>query len=79
MTTLLIADSIFQGHAMPAGHPERPERMRAIERALPRVSSTASAEKAATTASLDRATLAHPDEYVRIIAASAPAEGFRFP
>ncbi len=78
MTTLLIADSIFQGHAMPAGHPERPERMRAIERALAASEFDGLRREAAITAPLDRATLAHPDEYVRIIAASAPTEGFRF-
>ncbi len=63
---------------MPAGHPERPERMRAIERALAAREFEGLRREAATTAPLDRATLAHPDEYVRIIAASAPTEGFRF-
>lgn len=78
MTSLLITDSVFQGHTMPAGHPERPERLRAIERALAVPEFAALQREAATPAPLDVATLAHPDEYVRIIAASAPSEGFRF-
>ncbi|MCA3646229.1 MAG: histone deacetylase family protein [Methylobacterium sp.] len=78
MTTLLMTDSVFQGHAIPAGHPERPERLRAIERVLDSPEFATLRREAAITAPLDQATLAHPDEYVRIIAASAPAEGFRF-
>jgi acetoin utilization deacetylase AcuC-like enzyme len=78
MTTLLITDPVFQGHAMPAGHPERPERMRAIERALAGSAFDSLRREAAIAAPLETALLAHPDEYVRIIAASAPTEGFRF-
>ncbi|MCU0819310.1 MAG: histone deacetylase family protein [Beijerinckiaceae bacterium] len=78
MTTLLITDPVFQGHAMPAGHPERPERMRAIERALAGSEFDSLRREAAIAAPLETALLAHPDEYVRIIAASAPTEGFRF-
>lgn len=78
MTSLLITDSIFQGHLMPAVHPERPERLRAIDRALAAPDFDLLRREAAIAAPLDTATLAHPDEYVRIIAASAPSEGFRF-
>lgn len=63
---------------MPAGHPERPERMRAIERALAGSEFDSLRREAAIAAPLETALLAHPDEYVRIIAASAPTEGFRF-
>ena len=34
MTTLLVTDPIFLEHLVPAGHPERPDRLRAITRAL---------------------------------------------
>lgn len=77
MTTLLITDSIFQGHAMPAGHPERPERLVAINRALDRPEFQALRREKAVVAPLDRARLAHPDDYVELIAAAAPREGFR--
>ncbi len=65
MTTLVITDSVFQGHTMPAGHPERPERVRAIDRALAAREFDSLRREAAVTAPLDRATLAHPDDYVR--------------
>ena len=34
MSTLLISDPVFLGHAVPAGHPERPDRIRAIDKVL---------------------------------------------
>ena len=34
MSTLLVSDPIFLEHLVPGGHPERPDRLRAIERAL---------------------------------------------
>jgi acetoin utilization deacetylase AcuC-like enzyme len=78
MTSLLIADPVFENHTMPAGHPERPERLRAIARALAAPEFSSLRREPAIAGSLDLATLAHPDDYVRLIAASAPTEGFRF-
>ncbi len=34
MTTLVIQDPVFRKHAVPPGHPERPERMDAVDTAL---------------------------------------------
>ncbi|MHA1157749.1 MAG: histone deacetylase family protein [Alphaproteobacteria bacterium] len=34
MTTLLIQDRVFRAHRVPQGHPERPERLAAIDTAL---------------------------------------------
>jgi acetoin utilization deacetylase AcuC-like enzyme len=34
VTTLLVADDLFLEHITPTGHPERPDRLRAIARAL---------------------------------------------
>lgn len=34
MTTLLVSDEIFLEHKVPEGHPERPDRLRAIDAAL---------------------------------------------
>jgi acetoin utilization deacetylase AcuC-like enzyme len=78
MTTLLVTDPVFLDHAMPAGHPERSERLRAIERALQGDRFAALDRRLAVKAPLERAMLAHPEDYVRAIAASAPTEGFRF-
>ena len=34
MATLLVSQRNFESHVTPAGHPERPDRIRAIEEAL---------------------------------------------
>ena len=34
MATLLLTHPVFTLHAPPPGHPERPDRMRAIEKVL---------------------------------------------
>ena len=34
MATLLVSQRNFESHETPAGHPERPDRIRAIEEAL---------------------------------------------
>ena len=34
MTTLLVSQRNFESHVTPTGHPERPDRIRAIEEAL---------------------------------------------
>ena len=37
MTVAWFAHAAFAGHRPPEGHPERPERMAAVEAALPRI------------------------------------------
>lgn len=78
MTTLLISDSIFLGHAMPAGHPERPDRLRAIEKALAEPQFAALRREGAIAGTLELAILAHPRGYVEGIARAAPATGFAY-
>jgi acetoin utilization deacetylase AcuC-like enzyme len=78
MTTLLITDSVFLDHLTPAGHPERPERLRAIGRALDDEAFAHLRREAAHQAPIEAAMLAHPEDYVRLIEGAAPAEGFRF-
>ena len=78
MTTLLISDPLFLDHAMPAGHPERPDRLRAVEKALSDPRFAPLHREGATAGALDLATLVHPEGYVREIAGHAPAEGFAF-
>ena len=36
MTTLLVSQRNFESHVTPSGHPERPDRLRAVEEALER-------------------------------------------
>ena len=78
MTTLLISDPVFLGHAMPAGHPERPDRLRAVERALGDPRFNALKREGAKVGDADLAMLAHPEAYVQSIVAAAPADGFAF-
>ncbi|MBN8532854.1 MAG: histone deacetylase family protein [Rhizobiales bacterium] len=78
MTTLLITDSVFLDHLTPAGHPERPERMRAIGRALDDVAFANLRRESAPPAPIEAAMLAHPEDYVRLIEGASPETGFRF-
>ena len=34
MATLLVSQRNFESHVTPTGHPERPDRLRAVEEAL---------------------------------------------
>lgn len=76
MTTLYVSHPSALEHAMPAGHPERPARIQAVERALERESFSALVRTLAPKAELSAAELAHPAEYVAAIAEAAPKEGF---
>ncbi len=76
MTTLYVSHPCALDHAMPEGHPERPARIQAVERALERESFAALVRCLAPRADLATAELAHPAEYVEMIASSAPEEGF---
>jgi len=75
MTTLLVSQRNFESHVTPTGHPERPDRIRAVDAAL-------SAEKFARLKRLDApsgdltlAELVHPGDYLRQLALARPAEG----
>ncbi len=78
MTTLLISDPLFLDHAMPAGHPERPDRLRAVERVLGDSRFAGLHREGATMGTLSLAELVHPAGYVEEIAGFAPAEGFSY-
>ena len=77
MTTLLVTHPCFVLHDTGEGHPERPDRMRAIDRAmahpafegLKRIDAPLRDDVEATIA------LAHPARYVAAIKAARPADG----
>ncbi|WP_133774693.1 histone deacetylase family protein [Enterovirga rhinocerotis] len=75
MTTILYQHSSSLQHEMPPGHPERPDRIRAIHHALSTEDFADLDRQAAPEASLEALTLAHPAEWVDAIVASAPAAG----
>lgn len=75
MSTLLITHPVFTAHAPPEGHPERPDRMRVIEKALAHeVFQGLRREEAEMGRGQDIA-LAHPESYIRHIERSSPDPG----
>jgi acetoin utilization deacetylase AcuC-like enzyme len=75
MPTLLITHPACLDHATPLGHPERADRLRAIEHALEQEQFQPLAREQAPTAPRAAIERAHPPAYVRAIEAAAPAEG----
>ena len=75
MTTLLITHPACLNHLMPAGHPERPDRLRAIERALEDERFQNLARVEAPAASLEVIVLCHPMDYVTAIRDATPQNG----
>jgi acetoin utilization deacetylase AcuC-like enzyme len=75
MSTLLLSHPACLEHRTPAGHPERPDRLRAIEQALEDERFQLLAREQAPRAPLDVIALAHPMEYVEAIRDASPSEG----
>ncbi|WP_407519858.1 histone deacetylase family protein [Methylobacterium oryzisoli] len=75
MTTLYLCHPASLDHATPTGHPERPDRIRAIERALEDERFSPLVREQAPRAELAAAALAHPQAFVDAIAEAAPREG----
>jgi acetoin utilization deacetylase AcuC-like enzyme len=75
MSTLLIAHPACLNHLTPPGHPERPDRLRAIEAVLENEKFSTLAREQAPMAELETVALAHPMEYVEAIREAAPREG----
>ena len=76
MTTLLVTHPAGLNHLTPAGHPERPDRLRAIEQALEDEKFQTLAREQAPAATLDLITLCHPAAFVEQIQHASPAQGF---
>src|SRR6201987_1211668 len=75
MSTLLLPPPACLDHLPPAGHPERPDRLRAIDRALGPERFRALVRVEAPAASLDTIALCHPMQYVTAIRDATPKEG----
>jgi acetoin utilization deacetylase AcuC-like enzyme len=75
MSTLLLSHPACLNHLTPPGHPERPDRLRAIEQALEDERFHLLAREQAPEAPLDIIALVHPMEYVEAIRNAAPTEG----
>jgi acetoin utilization deacetylase AcuC-like enzyme len=75
MTTLLVTHPACLDHLNPAGHPERPDRLRAIERALEHERFQHLAREEAPRAELEMIALCHPMDYITAIRDASPQTG----
>ncbi len=75
MSTLLISHPACLEHIVPQGHPERPDRLRAVERALEAEKFQALARVEAPLASLETVALCHPMDYIVALRDASPDEG----
>src|SRR5258708_26356990 len=75
MTPLLVTHPACLDHLTPPGHPERPDRLRAIERALADARFQTLVREQAPAATLDLITLCHPRDYVEEIRNANPSQG----
>jgi len=76
MSTLYLCHPAALNHQTPPGHPERPDRIRAIERALEDERFAGLVRGLAPRAEPEVATLVHPAAYVEAIVAASPAQGY---
>ena len=75
MSTLYLCHPSALNHQTPAGHPERPDRIRAIERTLEHERFAPLHREQAPMGTPEMAALAHPRAYVDAIAEVAPKAG----
>jgi acetoin utilization deacetylase AcuC-like enzyme len=77
LTTLVISHPACLAHDMGEGHPERPDRLRAIEHALESEVFQMIARDAAPRVELAAIERVHPKEYIDAIRAAAPNQGLK--
>jgi len=70
--TLLVQDPIFTQHLVPPGHPERPDRIRAIEKALSAERFAGLTRRPAVATTAEVIATAHRESYVEEVAAASP-------
>ncbi|HUL87708.1 MAG TPA: histone deacetylase family protein [Pseudolabrys sp.] len=75
MSTLLLSHPACLNHLTPAGHPERPDRLRAIEQALEDEKFQSLARVEAPLGTDDIIALCHPMDYIEAIRDASPSEG----
>ena len=75
MPTLLLTHPACLDHVTPMGHPERPDRLRAIERILEHERFQTLAREQAPAASLETIALCHPMDYIERVRDATPSEG----
>lgn len=75
MTTLLVSQPNFADHQTPEGHPERPDRIRAVDEVLAGDEFSALLRRNAPYGDLHSAELVHDSRYLGRLRDARPAEG----
>ena len=75
MTTLLVTHPACSGHDMGEGHPERPQRLRAVDQALESEAYQLLARDLAPRVAIEALTRVHPLDYVEAIQRATPTQG----
>ncbi len=75
MTTLLVTHSAGLNHVTPPGHPERPDRLRAVAQALEAERFQTLARVEAPMSDIETVSLCHPRAFVEEIRDISPKEG----
>src|SRR6185312_3147209 len=75
MTTLLITHPSSVNHLTPSGHPERPDRIRAVNKVLAEDRFRPLVRAEAPMAALETVALCHPIDYVTDLRDASPKEG----
>jgi acetoin utilization deacetylase AcuC-like enzyme len=75
MTTLLVSHRSSLDHQTPPGHPERPDRIRAIEQVLGESRFDKLVREQAPEGTLDSVTLCHNEHYINELRQIAPQSG----
>jgi len=75
MSTLLLHHPSFVGHRTPEGHPERPDRIRAIDRVLEQEKFQPLERESAAMGTVEQAALAHGEAHVIDVRDAIPSEG----
>ena len=75
MTTILYENPVFLEHHTPEGHPERPDRLRALNLALEHPRFAPLSREKALPADAGLALLVHPESHVEAMLRAIPEEG----
>jgi len=76
MTTLLVTHASATEHDTGYGHPEQPDRIRYVVKALERPAFAGLKRQEARAATIEQMSLAHPRAFVEAVLEAVPAEGY---
>jgi acetoin utilization deacetylase AcuC-like enzyme len=75
LSTLLVSHPSFADHKTPMGHPERPDRIRVVDRILEDERFSMLAREQAPMGSMTSILRCHPEDYVDALASASPDDG----